>query len=150
MPREGILEIEQSEMSHTIASFDEHDVLGMIVAEYRDRTQTVISDRRQRLAPGLFIVGRVDLRANRWAVPVGNQLRCLEPLVEAMWRQTCHRRMVVQIHEDVGCELVQLAFPRRVAVQSLAQPGAPKVAEQEEALLEIARDDLGCAQSSRQ
>src|SRR6185503_8354784 len=141
MPREGILEVEQAEMSHTIASFDEHDVLGVIVAEYRDRTQTVISDRRQRLAPGIFIAGGVDLRSDRWAVPAGEQLQFLEPLIEAMRRQTSHRRMIVQIHEDVGCELVQLAFPGRIAGQSLAQPGVPKVAEQKEALLEIARDD---------
>ena len=49
MAGERVLEIEQAEMADAVAARDQHDVLGMIVAQHGDRPETVGGDRRQHL-----------------------------------------------------------------------------------------------------
>ena len=75
-----VLEIEQPELADAAAAGDQHDVLGMIVAQHGDRAEAVGGDRRQhgapRGAPGLD----VDVEAERRAIPIGEQLQLLEPL----------------------------------------------------------------------
>ena len=49
MAGERVLEIEQAEVGDAIAAVDQHDVLGVIVAQHRDRAEAVVGNRLQHL-----------------------------------------------------------------------------------------------------
>ena len=60
-----------------------------------------------------------------------------------------HGRVLVQVDEHVGRKLVQLALAARVLIEIFAQPPIAEIAEQQQALVEIAREDLRRAQADR-
>ncbi len=148
MPGKRVLEVEQAEMGDAVPALDEHDVLGMIVAQDRHRAKSVTRDRLQHFAPGRLIGVGVHLSPHRRAIPFREQLQFLEPLVEPMRPQSRHRRVAVQVHEHVGRELVKLALALRIAVERLAQARAAEIAEQQQPGVEIACQDLGSAKTA--
>ena len=149
MTGQRVLEIEQAEMRDPFPALDQHDVLGMIVAQDRHRAEAVVRDRLEHLGPGGAIALAVDLEPDRRAIPVGEQRQLLEPLIEAVRLEARHRRMAVKMDEHIGRELVQLALAIRVSVERLAQPRAAEIAEQQQPLVEIAGKDVRRAQATR-
>ena len=145
MTRNRVLEIEQAEMRDAAPSLDQHDILGMIVAQRHDRPETIRGDRLQDLAPGLFKARDVHLRANRRTIPVGEQAQLLKPLVEAVRLEVGHRRMIVKMNEHIGGKLIKLALPLRVVVQELAQAAIAEIAQQKQAAIKVPRKDVGRA-----
>ena len=51
MAGQRVLEIEQPEMADPVTPLDQHDVLGMIVAQHRHRPEAVVRDRLEHFAP---------------------------------------------------------------------------------------------------
>ena len=60
-----------------------------------------------------------------------------------MRRKAGHRRVLVKVDQDIGRELVELALARRIIVQRLAQPRIAEIAEQQQAAVEVAGQDVG-------
>ena len=148
MAGKRVLEIEQPEMRDAVAAFDQHDVLGVIIAQHRDRPKPVAGNRLEHLRatpPDSF---RIDLGADGRAIPFGEQLELLEPLLEPVRLEPGHRRMAVEVDQHVGRELVQLALALRVVVERLAQPRAAEIAEQQQARIEVAREDFRRAEAA--
>src|SRR5207244_3944221 len=122
---------------------------GVIVAQHRNGTKPIVRNGLQHHPPRALISVGVDLCAYGRAVPISEQLQLLEPLVEAMRRQSVHRRMLMEVDEHVCRKLVQLPFAYRIGIESLPQPGVAEVAEEEQALVEIAREDLRRSETVR-
>ena len=120
---ERVLEIEQAEMRDALAALDQHDVLGMIVAQHGHRARA----RRRRPAPAPRARPR-DSRRHRPRAPTAGQYQSVNSFSSSShWSRPCglkpgHRRVLVEVDEHVGRELVQLALARRVVVERLAQP----------------------------
>ena len=55
--------------------------------------------------------------------------------------------MPVQVDQDVSRKLIQFPLTPGVRVERLPKPGATEIAEQEQALIEVAREDLRGAQA---
>ena len=119
--RERILEVEEAEMRDSVASFDQHDVLGMIITKDGHRPKSVALNRLEHLAPRAAIAFLIDLGADRRAIPVGEQFHFLEPLLEAVLGQVRHRRVLVQVDEHFRRDAIQFALARRVVVEPLRE-----------------------------
>ncbi len=132
-----------------LAAGDQHDILGMIVAQHGDRRRAVAGDRREHGPPGGAIGVGVDLEAERGAIPVGEQLQLVEPLVEPVRPQARHRRLRVEMDEQIDRELVELGLALRRRVERLAQPVVAEIVEQQQAAVEIAGEDGGRGKPGR-
>src|SRR5437588_4319458 len=106
MPGKRVLEIEQAEVSDPAASLDQHDVLGVIIAQDGDWPKTVARDRVEHLPPRCFVSRRVDVSPNSRTIPFGEQLQLVEPLVEPVRLQIVHRRVPMKMDQYVRGELV--------------------------------------------
>ena len=149
MAGQRVLEVEQAEMGDAVAALDQHDVLGMIIAQDGDRAKAVLGKRLQYVGPGAAIRIDVNVETDGLAVPVREQHQLLEPLLEAVLGQAGHRRMLMQMDEHVGRQLVELPLPVGRQVERLAQPVVAEIAEQQQSAGQVAGDDLGRAESDR-
>ena len=147
--RHCVLKIKQSEMSDALALADQHDVLGMIIAQHSHRSEPVARDRGEDFAPRRPIRVRVHIGADRRAIPFDEQPELVEPLVEPVRPEARHRRVLVKMDQHVRRQLVQFALARRILVEELAQPPVAEITEQEQALVKIASKDLRRAQTDR-
>ena len=143
MAGERVLEVEQAEVRDAFASLDQHDVLGMVIAQHGHRSEAVGGDRGEHLAPCGAIAFGVDVEVERGAIPVGEQRQLGEPLVEPVDGQAGHRRMLVKVDEDVGGDGVKLGLAVAVLVEPLAQAVVAEVAEQQQPVIEVAGEDFG-------
>src|SRR5262245_56363726 len=100
----------------------------MVVAQNRDRAETIVRDRLERLAPRRFEGGTVDVESNRRAIPVGEQPHFLDPLIEPVRPQARHRAMPVEMNEHVGGELVELTLAVGILIEELAQAPVAEIA----------------------
>ena len=71
MAGKRVLEIEQAEMRDALAAVDQHDVLGVIIAQHGDRAEAVVGDRLEHLRPGCAIGVDIDVERR----PPGNTSR---------------------------------------------------------------------------
>ena len=55
--------------------------------------------------------------------------------------------MLVEMDQHIGRKLVKLPLPLRVLVEIFAQPPIAEIAEQQQAAVEVAGQDLGRAQA---
>lgn len=94
-----VLEIEQPEMRDAVLTRDEHDILGMKVAQHRHAWQPVDLDRRQRRLPCGAEPVAIDLDIERRAIPVGEKHHLVQPLIEPMHRQPVHGGTRMKVHE---------------------------------------------------
>ena len=117
-------------MPDALPAFDQHDIFGVIVAQHRDRTEAVGGNRRQHFPPG-----RPDIRRCRRPAPTAGQYQSVNSFSSAShWSSPCdgrpgHRRMPVQVDQDVGRKLIQFPLTpgvrRRASPRSRAPPKSP-------------------------
>ena len=138
----SVLEVEQAEMADALATLHEHHIFRVIVAEHGHRSQPIIRNRPQNLRPGGLVRIGIHRQSNRRAIPIGEKLKLFEPLAEPMGRQARHWLVLVKMDENVGRQFVELALPRRIAVEKLAKAPIAEVAKQEETAVNIARENF--------
>ncbi len=136
MPRQRVLEIEQAQ---TLAALDQHDVLGMVIAQHRDGRVTR-EQRREYRIPRIDIALHVDFETHRGGVPFGQQSR-LALIFGKVISADVRRLVLAQPDQQIDCFLVEPQLALRCGVHRLAQPRISEILEQDETVYEILRED---------
>ena len=135
VPRQRVLEIQQP---HAPLRPDQHQVLGVIVTQHRDRDQRFRPV--QHRIPCRAIARDIGRRAHRRAIPFGQQPRLALQFGAVIGAQLA-RRMRAQRHQQVDRRLIQRHGGHGVGIRRLAQPVVAEILQQHQPAVQVQRQD---------
>ncbi len=119
----------------------------MIVAKHRDDGRDVPLGNGQHCVPGARISGLVHLQPGRIREPLGHQT-CLALIdLAVIGREFGLCRQAVQLGKQIDGAGVKRRFVLWRRIKMFAQTRVAEILEQQQALVEIARQDRRCGEA---
>jgi hypothetical protein len=135
VPGQRILEVEQAKP----AARQQHHVFSVIITQYRHRLHR--RQRRKRLLPGGTIGIRVDRQIDRRRVPFGEKRHLAQIFRHVVGAQRGGGRVPVERGGQIDRLRIYQLLARGIGGDHLCHAGISEILNQDEPLIEIARQD---------